>query len=345
MTGIRTVLGPIAGTDLGLTLAAEPLLCEPPAAFEKADLPASDVAFALQAVDLQHLGRLSLGSFNLADLHVDEGVAEDALRRFAERGGGAAIVPASSRSVATAEQLMRLSRATGVHLIRGSHDLDELRNPQHTVGVLGAFPVPVTASPATDSTGAADDTDPATRRRSTIEAAARAAVETELALALDAAGASLDDVEGALQLVDAAGLDRGRVLLTGATSLIADRVGVDEGKRAALIDLGVVCALDDLGRLPTVRTVVSDHDVALTVLAFAAAGAGDRVVLSSGISQCHRHTAFGGNGLEFIPQEFLPYLRMFGADDALIAAVSGGTLADLLSADGRAVSSHEEASA
>ncbi|MFV0434678.1 MAG: hypothetical protein ACK5LO_11925 [Leucobacter sp.] len=239
---------------------------------------------------------------------------------------------------------------------------------EHPAGIVGAIPIPAALQRDPRAIrGSGRGTDGGTRAGvsasalvgadgpggafARIEAAAAAARASGAALVLapeaDPWGVSLPValdpalLDRALAAVDAGGLDRARVVLTGAAALIAARpqadpaLGVDPERLRALLDLGTAFCFDDLGRIPNVRTAVSDHDVALAVLRCAELGAGDRVLLSSGIRNKHRLTAFGGNGLEFVPQQFLPYLRMLGGDDALVTAVGGGNALRLLRREGR----------
>ncbi|MFT4231764.1 MAG: hypothetical protein QM606_03180, partial [Leucobacter sp.] len=158
--------------------------------------------------------------------------------------------------------------------------------------------------------------------------------------AADRAGpqfAAVRAIDQALGAVDEAGLDRSRVLLLGAADPIAARdetgalrTGIDERALDALLALGTALCFDDLGRIPNVRTVVSDHDVAMTILRCAELGAADRILLSCGIRNKHRLAAYGGNGFEFLTEQFAPYLRMLGAGDALVSAVLHGNALRLL---------------
>lgn len=276
------------------------------------------------------------------------------------------IALAGRGSTADPALLARLSRASGVAIVRGVdgsaapggpdprdeagalHAEPPRRDPEalaeriaaalaareHPAGVVGALPLPVAGA-------ASGETDADIAR---IEAAAAAAHSGGAALVLapraDPWGVALPgapDAEAlrrALAAADAAGLDRSRVVLAGAAAHLAHRdaagragVGIDPARLAALLEHGTMICFDDLGRIPNVRTAVSDHDVALAILRCAASGAADRILLSSGIRNKHRLAAFGGNGLEFVPQQFLPYLAMLGADAALVRAVGGGNAA------------------
>ncbi len=230
----------------------------------------------------------------------------------------------------------------------------ELRATEHPAGVVGAIPLPLDAraggaarprSPGVSASPEAAELTDADRALALLVAAARAASAAGAALVVSprpdpwevapphAAGdATLAALERALDAVDAAGLDRSCVVLLGAAGVIADAAGtgVDHGRLDALLGLGTAICFDQLGRIPNVRTVVSDHDLAAAILHSAAAGAAHRVLLSSGIRNKHRLTAYGGNGLEFVATQFLPYLRMMGADDELVAAVGGGNASRVL---------------
>lgn len=355
--GVGSVLGVIPAADLGVVLAAEPLMVSGPRRLPKDDRAAGEVAFFREPVTIERLGRLALGAPNADDAQLDEALAGTALEAFAAAGGGSLVVPHLPGSSVTPEALARLSERTGVHLVRGAipggvvergtsrhADADrheaalvaELTEAAYPAGVVGAVPVP-----------APDDAD----GKATLAIAARAAVRGGVGLILAAhrgAGphgtASIEEVRRAVQLASDAGLDPRRIMVTGAAELLADRavagagVGTNEVCRDALISVaaewGIVCAFDGLGRIPTVRTVVSDHDVAVTILAFAEAGLGNHVGLSSGIAQKHRLTAFGGNGYEFVPEQFLPYLRLLGAEDSLVRSVGGENIGRLLTRTG-----------
>ncbi len=236
----------------------------------------------------------------------------------------------------------------------GLRIIEELGAPVHPAGVVGAIPVrDAHADGGADCIGRADGTAcggrrAADRRSALIRAAADAARRSGAALVLDLSGPgspgapvstnpepdatpALDRaLHRALAAVDSAGLPRHRVLLTGVATAVAGRIGIDGARFDALLDQGTALCFDDLGRIPNVRTVVSDHDIALAILHAAEQGAQERILLSCGIRNRHRLTAFGGNGLEFTVEQFLPYLGMLGADPALQHAVGAANAARIL---------------
>ena len=326
---IRTVSGPLDPASVGAALANEPLLRAARPERGNAGRPASAVAFARAPVSIERLGALQLGAANHDDETLGPGEADGALRSFAAsaNGSGRPLLVALAESEPgdpedadsdRASSLTRLSEESGVAIVRGELPLGGAA-PDGT-GVVGAVP----------------PGDPAGCAR-----AAHAAAAAGIPLGL-APAASLGELRVALDRIAAAGLPGTRVLVTGAGGLVAAEhapgvpgVGVDPARFDALLDLaeerGVVLCFDELGRIPSVRTVVSDHDVALAVLRAEARGLGGAVVLSARIRHKHRLGAWGGAGLEFVHQQFLPYLARLGAPPGLLAAVGGSTLARFLS--------------
>lgn len=359
---IASVLGPVDLAGLGTVLVAETLLRAPgptpkssgaPSAGAPSSAPAGAVEFERAPVAMPMLGRLLMGAPNRDDRTLAEPDAERALREFAATGEGTAdgravVALAGRGSAATPEALARLAAASGVTIVRGvapapnpgtdgtdGADRDperieaallaELEASEHPAGVVGVVP-------------AASAGDPMAGER--ITAAAAAARRAGVALVLET-GPDPETAERSLAAIDAAGLGRDRVLLAGVAAALGDRVGGDrgdgvpgsgigEGRLEALLGLGAALCFDDLGRIPTVRTVVSDFEIALAILRCAELGAAERVALSCGIRRKHRLTAFGGNGLEFVDTQFLPLLGRLGGDEELVAAAGGGNAARIL---------------
>ncbi|XPP26370.1 MAG: hypothetical protein ACNYNX_12270 [Leucobacter sp.] len=334
---LGTVLGTVEARGIGTVLAAEtPLRASAPEA-RSAARPATDVEFELAPVAMPMLGRLLMGARNRDDRTLAPADAEAALGGFSRAGGGAVVALAGRRSDASGAELARLSAVSGVAIIRGAAPagsaeegdpeahaariLAELDASRHPAGVVGLVRAP-------------GEGERAPERR--IGAAATAAHRAGAALVLEA-GPDPATAERSLAAVDAAGLARERVILTGVTralggsgSVVGGSAGARPGRLEALLALGTALCFDDLGRIPTVRTIVSDFDAALAILGCAERGAAERVTLSCGIRNKHRLTAYGGNGLEFVGEQFLPLLARLGADEALVAAVGGGNAARIL---------------
>ncbi|QIM16241.1 hypothetical protein G7067_07110 [Leucobacter insecticola] len=332
---ITSVCGPVAGSAFDVLLAAEPLLLRAAPQTRNSGGAACEAEFERAPVTIERLGRLQLGESNRDDRTLDARDAKGALERLAQAGSVAVIVLDDPRAGPERPALMaELSRETGVTLIRSvggsgvetpdalyAHLSAQLGAREHPAGIVGLIS--------------------ARDHHERIAAAAQAAREAGTAILIDAA-AGADEVSRALVASDAAGLARERVVLTGATTAIAARdietgvttTGVDEARLLALLAHGTALCFDDLGRIPNVRTVVSDHNVAETIMRCAELGAAHRILLSSGIRNKHRLTAWGGNGLEFVPEQFAPYLRLMGLSDELVRAVSGGNAVRILGRTG-----------
>lgn len=336
MRVIETVTGDLPVAEAGLVLAAEVLLQTAPPPSGNTGRPASESAFERAPVAIGSLGRLLLGARNRDDQTLAEADAAAAL------GSLAAVVRAGSADAA---------RPVVVVLEGGKNAVGPELAPDPGRGLRGGIDPNPSPDPTCDVAALARLSSASgvaiVRRRALAADATPAQCAAAAASASDAGhtlvltpATSLADTEAALKRLAAAGLPASRVVLTGVAALIGRRVGardgagVDPDRLDALIALagetGATLCFDDLGRIPTVRTVVSDHDVALAILHCAERGIGEQLTLSCGIRAKHRLTAFGGNGLEFIAQQFLPYLGMLGGDSELRDAVGGGNALRLL---------------
>lgn len=321
---IETVAGELLVADAGPVLAAEVLLQAAPPFALNLGLPASEVAFAREPVTIENLGRLILGAPNRDDRTLTEADAAGALGAYS----AAVDTAQASKRVETNPQraqpvvvVLDASTCTERDTRRKTASLQRL-SVASGVAIVRRTVLRVDATPAE------------------FKAAAATAAGQCLALS---AGVDLAEANAAVDKLQDAGLPGARVMLTGAHRLIGRRSGAGEGAGmdpdrldgllAFAQDSGLTICFDKLGRIPTVHTVVSDHDVAVAILRCAEHGIGDRITLSCGVRAKHQLTAFGGNGLEFITQQFLPYLGVLGADAALRAAVGGGNAERLLRRD------------
>ncbi len=323
---LHTVTGAVAGETLDVLLAAETVLRAPGPIPRNRGGAATDAAFERAPVSMARLGRLQMGALNRDDRTLVASDAEPGLRRLSDVGRAGVValaewaVPAEPEARTAA--LVGLSRASGVAIVRGTVGLEgftetvpdadtlhtriltELRHSDAPAGVVGRV-------------GPLDPDDAAARDR--LAGAASAARAGGVALVL-AAAPTLADTDRLLAVVDSAGLRRERVILTRVARFPID----------ALLQRGTAVCFDDLGRIPTVRTRVSDHEVALAILRGAELGAGDRLLVSAGIRVKHRLTLWGGNGWEFISEQFLPHLRRLGASERLLHGVAVGNAARML---------------
>jgi phosphotriesterase-related protein len=119
---VRTVLGDIPATELGVTLPHEHVLVDGSHWFVEPE-GASEKWLAHQPVSLDILWWLRYHPFyqNLDDIVLsDEALAEDELLRF-KREGGTAIVDLTNVGIGRdPDALVRVSRSTGLHIIMGA---------------------------------------------------------------------------------------------------------------------------------------------------------------------------------------------------------------------------------
>ncbi len=69
---------------------------------------------------------------------------------------------------------------------------------------------------------------------------------------------------------------------------------------------------------------MDDQDVAAAVLALAGRGHAGSVLLSPAVSRKSDLKGFGSGGYGFVAEQFVPFLRFQGADDALADALTVG---------------------
>jgi phosphotriesterase-related protein len=117
----QTVLGPVAGEALGITLPHEHLLIDFAVMFEE-PAAASQKGLAHQSVSLENIGWVRQNfNANLDNLRLlDEETARSEALLF-QQAGGQTMVDPTNRSLARDPcALARIARATGLHVIMGS---------------------------------------------------------------------------------------------------------------------------------------------------------------------------------------------------------------------------------
>jgi phosphotriesterase-related protein len=117
----QTVLGPIAGEAMGITLPHEHLLIDFAVMFRETDT-AAERGLARQTVSLANLGWVRHHfSSNLDNLQLlDEQVARDEALLFKHAGGRTFVDPTNRGLARDPLALARVARATGLNIIMGS---------------------------------------------------------------------------------------------------------------------------------------------------------------------------------------------------------------------------------
>src|SRR4029450_13667102 len=117
----QTVLGPVAGGVMGITLPHEHLLIDFKVMFKEPEA-AADKGRALAPVSMANLGWIRQNfSSNLDNLRLlDEDVARDEALLFQHARGQTMVDPTNGGLSRDPEALARIARATGLHIVMGA---------------------------------------------------------------------------------------------------------------------------------------------------------------------------------------------------------------------------------
>lgn len=262
-------------------------------------------------------------------VQLDEALATAELQAFAATGGGTlvdATVPGIGRDPAA---LVRMSVATGVHIVMGagsyvepSHppdvrrmDADELHDRvlrEWRDGVDGSDVRPGLIG----EVGCSWPLHP--RERVALEAMAAAQRSTGLPMMIHP-GRDPRAVAEIIAIVSAAGLDLTRLILAHLDRGIAPLEELVE-----LAAAGIYVELDCFGLEsslfpPNARmATLSDAQRLDIVRGLIDASVGDHVLLAHDICQKHRLAAFGGHGFGHLTGEILPWMHQRGFSEAQI---------------------------
>ncbi|HME92925.1 MAG TPA: hypothetical protein VKN16_01750 [Methylomirabilota bacterium] len=326
----QTVLGPIAGEAMGITLPHEHLLIDFEVMFREPDNGA-ERGLARQPVSLANLGWVRHHfSSNLDNLQLlDERVARDEALLFKHAGGQTFVDPTNRGLARDPLALARIARATGLNVIMGSgyyvaaaHPADMDRRTSDdiarelvrdlTVGVDGTgvragFIGEIgTTWPWTDN------------EKKVVRAAVAAQRETGAALMIHPGRHE----RLPLQIVDfirKEGADLGRTIMCHIERTIADP--------AVLADLaatGVYLEYDLFGLEtsyypynPTFD-MPNDGERMRQILGLIERGHLDQILMSHDIAYKHCLSRWGGFGYHHLLVNVIPRLRAKGADDKTI---------------------------
>lgn len=301
---LMTVRGPVA--------VEGPIL---PAEHVHADLrsrTAPDGPLRAAPLTIDILGAVALGAANLENLDLtDEDLAARELVGF-----DGAIVDATPPDLGRdPAALARIATATGVPIVMGSgryaatgEDADTLtaeivRDLEQGVDGIRAGVI-----------GRLGPLDPADGHDAALlVAAARASARTGAPVLITHPGEAR--IDAVLRALRDGGASPGRIAVLGCSG----RAGLD-----AIADAGACVVFDRIGRLTSANSTWDDEDVASAIAALAAAGHGDRILLSPGIAERIDLAAYGGSGYGMLPA-YAGYLGWHGVapeTSALITTVN-----------------------
>ena len=284
------------------------------------------------------LGCKNLDLVNTADpisdnyMLTDENVAIDEVNKFKNAGGGTIVDVTSIGLKRDPEALLRVSQATGLHLVMGTGYYQKVFHPEDmdgrtienltseivqdvTVGIRGTGiragvigEIGVNGNPITFN------------EEKSIKASARASLITGAAMTFHRGGTGAER-HTTLDLVESEGGDLGRVIL-GHSDEIAD----DFELMKELLERGVYIQFDLIGRDYEIESIDAINPGASSGLSVAEKdgvaisklidiGFGDRILLSHDVCWKTHLRKYGGFGYSFIIEKFLPYLRKIGVED------------------------------
>lgn len=285
---VTTVRGPVAATDLGVTLPHEHLF-----------------------VDL-------LREYRGTGLLADETLAVDELRRFREAGGGTLVDCTSEGLGRRPDALRRVSEATGVHVVMGSGHyrrpyLDEARIDGSSVDRL-ADEIVRDLEVGVDGTDVragiigevgCDRAISAVEERA-FRAAARAHRRTGATITTHAARWPVGEAQ--LDLLAEEGVDPGRVIV-GHCDMVPDPAyHLRLARRGAWVQFDTVQGLHELDTARRLEWIARLAD----------AGHEGRLLLSHDVCLTTDLAAYGGPGYAYLLTGFRARMAAYGLPDDLV---------------------------
>jgi predicted metal-dependent phosphotriesterase family hydrolase len=298
---VQTVRGPVEPEDVGFTLPHEHT-----------------------AIALWHIPN----RWDYWELRRDEPIISTELRAFADAGGSCLVdltMPGVGRDPVW---LVRLSEATGLHLVMGTgwyreaYYPAEARIDRRTVDDLADEIVREATGGVGDSGVRAGiigeiGTDKAwlsAQEERVHRAAARAARRTGLAITTHAvqSAVGLDQ----LTVFEAEGADLSRVVIGHADS------NPDPAYHRAIVERGASVEFDFLGMSFTPLERHGEGRIVESICDLLAAGHVERILLSQDVCHDSQLRHYGGNGYTYLADAFLPRLREAGVSDDEIRTIT-----------------------
>lgn len=330
---VRTVLGDIPADDLGVTLPHEHLLLrQDHVSFREPD-DAEGRALASRPVALDMLGWLQWHwASNLDNLVLDsEPLAIEELARYRDAGGRSVVdctLPGIGRDP---EALVRVARATGLHIVMGTGFYVEATHPPEVAAMSSddvAARIVREVREGVDGTGIRAGlmgevgcswpmTDAEVK---VLRGAALAQAELGCALSIHP-GRHPDAPLEILGVLREAGADLGRVVMGHV-----ERTAFRQDVLRPIADTGCFVEYDLFGTEVTATfpyrsggiDIPTDAQRLDSIAALVAAGHGDQVLVSHDVCTKHRTRRYGGVGYDHILRDIVPWMPERGFDPGTI---------------------------
>jgi phosphotriesterase-related protein len=326
----QTVLGPVNGDQLGITLPHEHLVIDFKVMFKEPE-PAADKGRALAPVSMANLGWIRQNfSSNLDNLRLlDEDVARDEALLFKQAGGQTMVDPTSGGLSRDPEALARIARATGLNIVMGAGYYVQAAHP---AGLAARSQEDITREIVADVTtgvgssgvragliGEIGCTWPWTEDEKKVARAAVAAQRQTGAPLMIHPGRNPRAPMQIMELVEKEGGNPKRTIMCHIDRTIADRRHLMD-----LAQTGCYLEYDLFGLETSYYPYNPDFDMPndggrmAQILRLIEDGHARQVLMSHDIAYKHCLTKWGGFGYHHLLLNVVPRLRRKGLDDRAI---------------------------
>jgi len=323
-----TVLGPVDGAALGVTLPHEHLLIDFAVMFRE-PTTASDKALAYQPVTLSNVGWVRQNfNANLDNLRLlDEQTAHDEIMLFRHAGGQTVVDPTNVSLSRDPLALARISRATGLNIVMGAGyyvaaahpaDMDRRSEDSLVVEIVREVTVGVgDTGVRAGLIGEIGNTWPWTENeKKVVRAAVEAQKQTGAPLMIHPGRDEAAPMQ-IVELIAKHGGDLRRTVMCHIERTIADPQHLYD-----LAATGVWLEYDLFGLEHSYYPYNPDFDMPndggrmAQILALIARGHQDQILVSHDIAYKSSLTKYGGYGYHHLLVNVVPRLRRKGVDDA-----------------------------
>ncbi len=327
---VQTVLGPIAGEAMGVTLPHEHLLIDFEVMFKEPE-GGSEKRLAYQPVTMENLGWVRQNfSSNLDNLKLlDETVARDEAVLFRNAGGRTLVDPTPRSLARNPLVLARVARATELHVVMGSGyyvaashppDMDSRAEDDIAREIVADITAGVgDTGIRAGLIGEIGTTWPWTdNEKKVVRAAVAAQRETGAPLMIHPGRQERLPLE-IVDFIRREGADLGRTIMCHIERTIADR-----GVLFELAATGVYLEYDLFGLETSYYPynpafdMPNDGERMRQILALIERGYLRQILMSHDIAYKHCLTRWGGYGYHHLLVNVIPRLRKKGADDATV---------------------------